>query len=142
MADLLLRVAGTLSDGFPERPSTSCSVSVEECPEGDRASRVDIQADDPAFFLVVEVKIDASEQPDQVARYCEIAAARAANTRPWALVFLTVDGRPPTTAGPWADRVVSVSWAQLAGSLRRTARSLAPIPSFLATSFANHISSL
>jgi PD-(D/E)XK nuclease superfamily len=142
LADLLGRIGRSLPGGFPNRPSANCLLSVEECPDGDRASRVDIQADDPAFYLVIEIKIDASEQPGQVARYCDLAAARAANVRPWAVVFLTIDGRPPATAGDWADRVVAVSWTQVAASLRQTARRAAPVPHFLAASFATHISNL
>ncbi len=142
LKNLLRRVATKLADSFPERPSPGCSVSVEQSPDGDRASRVDIQVDDTAFFLVIEVKIDAHEQDRQLERYCAIAAARTGGARPWAVVYLTVGGRPATTAGDLIDRVVAVSWSQVAASLRDAARFLAPIPRFLATSFANHVSNL
>ena len=142
LVNLLSRVNERLSGGFPERPSASCSVSVEECPDGDLASRVDIQADDPAFFLIIEVKIDATEQQSQVARYCDVAIARAAGVRPWAIVFLTIDGRDPTSAAHHAHSVVSLSWAHLAASLREAGRCAPAIPKFLAVSFATHISNL
>jgi PD-(D/E)XK nuclease superfamily len=74
---VLGRVGSKLDDRFPAKPSTRCTVVVEECPDGDRASRVNVQADDPGFFLVIEVKIDAPEQPRQLERYCDIASARA-----------------------------------------------------------------
>lgn len=139
LRDLLARVGQRLP-GFPATPSPHCFVSVEECPDGDRASRVDIQIDDQNFFLVVEVKIGAPEQPHQIRRYCEIAAARAAQARPWAVVFLTPEGRPSTTAGKkHAAKVIPVSWSHIAGALRRTARAGQPIPRFLAMSFAAHI---
>lgn len=142
IADLLEQANRTAPGNFPSGPSTGCTVSVEECPDGDRASRVDIQVNDPRFYLVIEVKLDAQEQPNQLARYCEIAAGRATAMRPWAVIFLTLSGRTPSTAGDWADRVISVSWKQIARSLREAARDMAPVPRFLATSFATHISNL
>ncbi|MBB5720193.1 hypothetical protein FHR23_003156 [Stakelama sediminis] len=140
LTDLLEQANKIAPSDFPSRPSSACNVSVEECPDGDRASRVDIQVNDPKFFLVIEVKLDAQEQPGQIARYCEIAAGRATVMRPWAVIFLTLSGRTPSTAGNWADRVISISWKQLARSLRKAARDMAPVPRFLASSFATHIS--
>ncbi|MCJ2182181.1 PD-(D/E)XK nuclease family protein [Novosphingobium sp. 1949] len=142
LKNLLARVATKLTDSFPEIPSPGCLVSVEQCPDGDRANRVDIQVDDTAFFLVIEVKIDAPDQNRQLERYCAIAAARTGGARPWAVVYLTAGGRPAATAGHLVNRVVALSWSQLGASLREAARALAPIPSFLATSFANHVSNL
>ncbi len=142
MVDMLARIGSRLRGGFPARPSAHCSVLVEECPGGDRANRVDIQIDDPGFFVVVEVKVDAPEQPDQVQRYCDVAASRAAGGRPWSLVFLTISGKAPTTSGDKADHVVPVSWAQVAASLRRETHGATLVPRFLAASFADHISNL
>ncbi len=142
LVDLLARIGRSLPGVFPTRPSAQCTVTAEECPDGDRASRVDLQIDDPKFFLVVEVKIDAPEQLDQIRRYCDVASARTARARPWGVVFLTTDGREPSTARDQDDRVVSMSWSQIAASLRRAARDAAPIPRFLAASFATHIASL
>lgn len=138
---VLERAASKLAGHFPTSPSARCSVAVEECPDGDRASRVDIQIDDPAFFLLVEVKINASEQPRQVERYCNIAADRA-GTRPWAVVFLTTDGRAPETAADHITSVVPVSWREIASALRRATRTASPIPRFLASTFAAHIAKL
>jgi hypothetical protein len=140
LADLLEQANKIAPRDFPSRPSSACTVSVEECPDGDRASRVDIQVNDPRFFLVIEVKLDAQEQPGQLARYCEIAAGRATAARPWAVIFLTLSGRTPSTAGNWADRVISISWKQIARSLRKAARDMPPVPRFMASSFATHIS--
>ena len=136
---ILARVGSKLTGQFPTKPSARCSVAVEECPDGDRSSRVDVQIDDPTFFLVVEVKIDAPEQPRQVERYCDIAAARAAGTRPWAVVFLTTSGREPSTAARHIDKVVPISWSEIASTLRRAARVVPPIPRYLAITFAAHI---
>jgi hypothetical protein len=142
LADLLERVNEIAPGDFPGRPSSACTVSVEECPDGDSASRVDIQVNDPRFFLVIEVKLDAQEQPGQLERYCAIAAGRATAMRPWAVIFLTLSGRTPSTAGNWDDRVIPISWKQIARSLRNAARDMAPVPRFLASSFATHISNL
>lgn len=142
LADLLARVSRILPGGFPVQASSGCLVSVEECPDGDRANRVDIQIDDQNFFLIMEVKIDALEQSEQIERYCNIAAARVASGRPWAVAFLTIDGRASKTAGDYGERVAAVSWEQLASSFRQVARDAASVPRFLATSFANHISNL
>ena len=139
LVDLLRRVGCHLPDGFPERPSARCSVSVEESPDGDRASRVDIQIDDADFFLVIEVKIKASEQKEQVKRYGDAAATRTLGRRPWAVVFLTPEGRSPTTAGDRINHVVPVSWGHVAAALRRIARTSSEVPRFLAMSFAAHI---
>lgn len=125
--------------GFPIRLSPNCSVLEEECPDGNLANRVDIQIDDETFFLVIEVKIKAGEQPDQIGRYCQAASSRCGG-RPFAVIFLTVDGRGPTTAGDWEHKVVSLSWSQLATSLRRSSLNAQPIPRFLAQTFADHIS--
>jgi hypothetical protein len=119
-----------------------CRVSVEECLSGDRTSRVDIQIDDPAFFVVVEVKIDAPEQPRQLERYCDLAAARAGSGRPWAVVFLTTSGRAPSTGGTRSVEIVSISWKDLAAGLRRAVRDAPLVPRFLATSFAKHMATM
>jgi hypothetical protein len=140
LVEILEHVGQSRADGFPSRPTRQCRVSPEECPDGDQASRVDIQIDDQGFFLVVEVKIGAPEQPDQLRRYCEAAAARTLGMRPWSVVFLTPDGRPPLTAGDQADRVLPLSWTSVAAAFRRVAHRAAPVPRFLANAFAAHIS--
>lgn len=142
LSHVLRRIAENLSAPFPAKPSARCAVAVEECPDGDRSSRVDIQVDDATFFLLIEVKIDAPEQPRQVERYCEVAAARAAGGRPWAVAFLTIDGRQAETAGDHIARVVPISWREMASTLRRATRTAPPIPRFLAATFAAHITSL
>ena len=126
---------------FPEKPSARCTVAVEECPDGDLACRVDIQIDDDEFYVIVEVKIDATEQPRQLERYCNVAAARAGSC-PWAVVFLTANGRAPVTAGIHTGKVVLIRWKDLAAALRSATRVSQPVPRFLATSFATHLTSL
>jgi len=145
---LLDRIRGRLP-GFPERQSLRCDVTVEDYPDGSIANRVDIQVDDPAFVIIVEVKIGAPEQPGQLERYCRVAAERACG-RPWAVVFLTPEGRAPLTAGERGGRIITLAWSAVAAALRRTVtparrvadgRAPAAVPRFLATTFASHITS-
>jgi len=147
LVDLLDHVRSRLPY-FPKCPSRVCSVTAENWPDGDISSRVDIQIDDPAFFLLVEVKIDAAEQPSQMERYCEDAAARTCGMRPWAAVFLTPSGRPSETAGGYGDHVIELQWSSVAAALRLASRksthdastqTTAAIPRFLASTFARHI---
>lgn len=141
---LLARISRTVS-AFPSIPSRSCIVMVEDCPDGLRTSRVDVTVDDPGrFFLGIEIKIDAPEQPGQLERYCRIAEARACDGRPWAVAFLTRSGKLPTTAGG-AGNIVPISWTAVAADLRTAAapaRSEGRITAahHLAIEFASHIS--
>jgi len=140
LREVLAHIRRELGGNFPTSPSQHCFVSVEECPTGDSSSRIDIQIDDPEYFLVIEVKIDAPEQDDQIDRYCEVAKFRTGGIRPWCVVFLTIDGRAPKTGND--ARVVAMSWPQIAASLRTATRKCKPIPHLLATSFADHIRNL
>ncbi len=142
LVNLLERIKRHFSGFFPTNPSQWCSVAVEESPDGDRTNRVDIQIDDPGFYLVIEVKIGAPEQDGQVKRYCDIAVTRAAGVRPWAVVFLTLNGKAPTTAGDQIGHVVPIAWKHVAAALRQTARTASDTTRFLAISFATHITNL
>jgi hypothetical protein len=129
---------------MPNSASQACLVTVEDSPDGLRASRVDVAIDDPGrFFLGIEVKIDAPEQPGQVERYCSVAEARACDGRPWAVAFLTPTGRMPTTAGR-ARNVITISWAEIAAALRTAAagksrNGRSGVAYHLAKSFVDHI---
>lgn len=120
--------------------SRSCSVTTEVLPDGLVGSRVDILIEDPRFLVIIEVKIDAGEQPDQVSRYCQIAERRA-GSKPWMVVYLTPDGRPPLTGGSWSDHIVNISWNVVAGLLETAAQVGGPssVAAYLATNFAQHI---
>lgn len=131
---------------LPPHPSPGCRVAVEDCPDGELHSRVDITIDDPGrFFLGIEVKIKAGEQPRQVERYARLARERACDGRPWAVVFLTPGGRPATTAGEFAPVVVPLAWKDIAAALRRLAAAgrrdgRSAVSLHLATTFASHVS--
>lgn len=103
---------------IPEDYHHYCRVQVETNPTGDSTNRVDIEIDADNFFLLVEVKIDACEQQEQVARYCSDARIRAIS-RPWAVVFLTPHGGKPFTGGSafTPEDVPCLSWRQLATTL-------------------------
>lgn len=95
-----------------------CRVQVETNPAGDNTNRVDIEIDADNFFLLVEVKIDAGEQQEQLARYCRDARLRAMSRR-WAVVFLTPQGRQPTSIGDGfrPEDVPCFSWRHLANRI-------------------------
>lgn len=103
---------------IPEDYHRYCRVQVEINPTGDNTNRVDIEIDADNFYLLIEVKIDACEQKEQIARYCYEASIRAAS-RPWAVVFLTPRGRKPLTCGLafTAEDIPCLSWRQLANAL-------------------------
>lgn len=90
-----------------------CHIRTESNPTGEFANRVDIEIDSENFYLIIEVKINAGEGDKQIERYGEIAELLS-NGRPWALLFLTLQGAKPTTAGKYIDNVFSMSWSMLA----------------------------
>lgn len=111
----LLEILHKRSEGkFPAKFNRYCRVQVETNPTGDTRNRVDIEMDSDAFFLLIEVKIRAGEQENQMQRYCEEAAVRA-GIRPWAVVYLTPHGGASQTAGPdvLPEHTPAISWRQL-----------------------------
>lgn len=136
----LERLSYVADERFPCCPTRTCSVAVESWPTGAASDRVDIEVDDPFFFFIIEVKIDAPEQPEQIRRYCEAAEARAFR-RPWAVVFLTPAGTNPSSAAS-SERVVPISWMEVAEGIRQcaSAGTYSPVRHFLAKSFARHVS--
>jgi hypothetical protein len=127
--------------GIPTAASSRhCIVSTETLADGGVENRVDILIDDPQIFVIIEVKIDAPEQPFQLARYCEIACRRATG-RPWAVIYLTKDGKAATTAGDWSSKVIRMSWKQIARMLRASVeeQDRRSIAMFLVGAFTRHI---
>ncbi|ELY6274646.1 PD-(D/E)XK nuclease family protein [Cronobacter muytjensii] len=98
----------------------TCRVKAEALPDGNSSERVDIVIDADTFYLLIEAKIDAGEQPDQLARYAA-AAARRAGKRASAILFLTPDGRPPRTCSS-GDNTRCISWKTLARVLEHGLR--------------------
>jgi hypothetical protein len=109
---------------IPEDYLHYCRVRVETNPTGDNTNRVDVEINADNFFLLIEVKIDAYEQPEQVARYCSDARLRAMS-RPWAVIFLTPRGGKPLTCGLdfKPEDVPCMSWRHLAIALETSLQS-------------------
>lgn len=57
-----------------------------------RIGRTDISLERDKFRLIIENKIDASDQPSQIARYAKCAEERGFD---WALLYLTIHGERP-----------------------------------------------
>ena len=112
---LLSTVRECGNNRIPENFTRYCRVNVEKYPTGDATNRVDIEIDADNFFMLIEVKIDAYEQKDQISRYIGEAKKRAGE-QPWAVVYLTPQGRVPLSAGEEAD-VPCLSWRRLASVL-------------------------
>lgn len=110
------------SIGWTYPISKSCRVRVESNPDGDLSNRVDIEVDDPNFYLIIEVKIDALEGNEQIHRYCQIADKRSAS-RPWAVLFLTTQGRNAflpvghATDVDYVQKVIPLSWKKMSSLL-------------------------
>lgn len=129
---------------FPLMVSPSCRVQEEQCPDGDQSNRVDIEINDANFYLLIEVKIQASEGEQQLARYGDIAAKRA-GSKPWGMIYLTTRGNQSKSAGKWIDKVIPMSWQQLAHILtnalpkKKETEAHAMVTALLAHSFFRHI---
>lgn len=97
------------------QPGAFCRVRTEINPNGEVGDRVDIEIDARDFYLIIEVKVDAPEQPGQLERYCKQAES-VARQRPWQVIFLTPKGRPPVSAGVYAEtnQILPLSWRGLA----------------------------
>lgn len=116
-----------------------CRVMVEKYPNGQDASRVDIMLDDPAFVVIVEVKIRAREQPNQISRYSELAAQRAGPTRKWKVVYLTRTGKSAKTAPDNVEEIITMPWGMIARFLRQSTTDTGEVSMYLANRFAEQI---
>lgn len=115
---LLQLIRNCCRNDIPVDFNRYCRVQVETNPTGNNTNRVDIEIDADNFFLLIEVKIDASEQEEQISRYCFDAKQRAV-TRAWAVVFLTPHGGTPLTGGLdfTPKDVPCLSWRKLAAAM-------------------------
>lgn len=95
---------------------------VESLPLGDIESRIDIEIEGEQFLLFIEVKINAAETNDQLDRYINMANKKAGD-RPWAVVFLTRNGRRPSNES-LHDIVIPIRWHQVQKLVRDHTRSL------------------
>lgn len=105
------------ADTFPLVYQAWCGIAKEILPTGNQQNRVDIEIDADTFYLLIEVKINAGEQQDQLQRYQHEAISRAGK-RPWAILFLTPQGRPPSSGDcDLTQHLLSLSWHRLASHL-------------------------
>lgn len=114
-------------------------IMLEKYPDGLGASRVDIMLDDPAFLVIIEVKIKAGEQPAQLARYAELARRRVGSARDWKLVYLTRTGKSSRTIPEGQENVISMPWGLMGCFLREASKDVSDLAGFLANGFADHI---
>lgn len=114
LTTLLQQIAVENGNTFPVDFSANCQVQTETYPTGNQQNRVDVEIDADDFFLLIEVKIDAAEQKEQIDRYCGEARTRAGK-RPWRVIFLTPGGGESLTcSSDNAPSVICMSWRQLA----------------------------
>jgi hypothetical protein len=109
---LLVRLNQHFCGDFPTNYGSYCSVCTESNPDGELTNRVDIEIDSENFYLIIEVKINALERDKQLEDYGDLAQNKAYG-RPWALVFLTLNGIPSKTAGKYDSKVLPISWKKL-----------------------------
>lgn len=129
---------------FDLKVSNNCRVKEEQCPDGNQGNRVDIEIDDANFYLIIEVKIDAYEQNAQLERYANLAQ-KCANSRPWGIIYITPTGKQSLTVGSHKNKVLAISWKQLAHILtdalpkQKMTEPHAMVTALLANSFFRHI---
>ncbi|AJE23553.1 PD-(D/E)XK nuclease family protein [Azotobacter chroococcum] len=109
---------------IPCIPGDRVRVVREACLNNDGRNRVDIElrsrSPDGAFYVLIEAKIGAPEGAEQLARYAR-AAELAAGGLPWAIIYLTTDGRMSrTVADLHSSRILTLSWKELASVLLRS----------------------
>lgn len=136
---------------FPVAAQKRCQVRTEINLNGECENRVDIEMDSDDFYLIIEAKIDALEQPRQVERYCDRARQRAWQLGcPWAVVYLTPRGKKPSHE---EENLICLSWNQLSRILRESMKqhakhrttdltNLQGNAEFFIKTYLNHIRSL
>lgn len=116
-------------------------VQREAVPLGNGENRVDIEILGADFLLIIEVKIDAAEQPNQLQRYAEIARSKAQfrQLRNHCVLYLTCRRRPQADS-----HAISITWADVAKAIQRAShgRPQTAPGTQLALAFAAHIRNL
>ncbi len=112
---LLSRLDEIARLGFPPRVILGAFRVRAEAPTTE-GGRVDIEIVGPDFLLLIEAKIEAPDQPDQLPRHRRwadaLARARGIAAEASRVAFLTPDDRPPTVEG-----VLHLTWRQVAEAL-------------------------
>lgn len=99
--------------------SSNYLVMTEAYAIGDSANRVDILVEGSEFVVIIEVKIDAAEGDNQIARYVEVAASKAAvlGTDHYAVVFLAPNSHGKVGRQP--RNLLIATWADVAAAINR-----------------------
>lgn len=139
--DELLRPFVRQVFGLTPEPKLSDVEALSEYPTTGERGRIDIlvrgklkAAGSPAiesFRVIIEAKIDADEGDDQCSRYEEYARATEHAGERLGLIFLTPNGRDPTSAGKRGpSRWRSISFLQLMALFREKLDLLQHRPGF------------
>lgn len=130
---------------FPVSEGSFCNVRTEISPNGDISDRLDIEIDTENFYLIIEVKIGATEGYEQLNRYGRLAETQKAH-RPWALIYLTPGKKEAKTGNNYTDSIISFSWDEIAKIIEKSIPTAPETPSqswyaanHAVTLFAKHI---
>ena len=130
---------------FPVSEGSFCNVRTEISPNGDISDRLDIEIDTENFYLIIEVKIGATEGYEQLNRYGRLAETQKAH-RPWALIYLTPGKKEAKTGNNYTDSIISFSWDEIARIIEKSIPTAPETPSqswyaanHAVTLFAKHI---
>ena len=106
--DLFLRLF--FSDVLKEEyPSSYVHVDREKklTKGGRNYGRLDLYIAASEKLYIIEVKIHAGEQPDQITRYCKWAEKSG---KKYQAYFLTLDGYEPSSAGNYKSKIITLSF--------------------------------
>jgi hypothetical protein len=115
------------------------TVRTEHCPAGEQSDRVDITVEGKDFLVGIEVKIHASEGPDQLKRYCKVIASRAHG------MGIPLDRQCVVFLAPYPTEVPGVlqsSWRDVAAVAHEVTRSHLPAdstPAWMIQCFGEHV---
>lgn len=113
----------------------------EIVPLGDTQNRVDIEIEGDDFLLIIEVKIDARDQPDQLNRHLNAAKAKAGARKlsRYGVLYLTPGRNLPDLHG-----CVPITWLDVARAIEAAAssRPVTSVGTHLGLAFADHIRAL
>lgn len=116
------------------------TVRTEHCPTGEQSDRVDITIEGKDFLVGIEVKIHASEGPEQLERYCRVIASRARG------MGIPLNRQSVVFLAPYSTEVSDVlqsSWRDVAAAANEvTQGQLAAdcIPNWMIRCFGEHVS--
>ena len=119
MLQHLLSYINKQKNNFPNSVENICNVRTEICPNGDLSDRLDIEIDATNFYLIVEVKIGATEGKEQLERYGMLAETLNGH-RPWSLIYLTPGKKDAKTGGKYTNNIINISWKEIAVMIEKS----------------------